>query len=81
MNDENKEHIEEVIDEQVTKNDDVSFEEVNEEGEIDVRSTIKKLREKIKKLEIEKQEYLVFKLCIGTRYIISDSRIGIYDAL
>jgi molecular chaperone GrpE len=38
--------------------DDVSFEEVNEEGEVDARDTIKKLREKIKKLESEKQEYL-----------------------
>lgn len=38
--------------------DDVSFEETNEEGEIDARDTIKKLREKIKKLESEKQEYL-----------------------
>ncbi|MFA5131962.1 MAG: nucleotide exchange factor GrpE [Candidatus Paceibacterota bacterium] len=38
--------------------DDVSFEDVNEEGEVDARSTIKKLREKIKKLEGEKQEYL-----------------------
>lgn len=38
--------------------DDVSFEEVNEEGEVDVKTTIKKLREKIKKLESEKQEYL-----------------------
>lgn len=38
--------------------DDVSFEEVNEEGEVDARTTIKKLREKIKKLEGEKQEYL-----------------------
>lgn len=37
---------------------DVSFEEVNEEGEVDARDTIKKLREKIKKLESEKQEYL-----------------------
>ena len=34
------------------------FEEVNEEGEIDARTTIKKLREKIKKLESEKKEYL-----------------------
>ena len=40
------------------ENDDVSFEEVNEEGEVDARTTIKKLREKIKKLEAEKQEYL-----------------------
>ncbi len=38
--------------------DDVSFEEVNEEGEAGARTTIKKLREKIKKLEGEKQEYL-----------------------
>jgi len=38
--------------------DDVSFEEVNEEGEVDAKNTIKKLREKIKKLESEKQEYL-----------------------
>ena len=38
--------------------DDVSFEEVNEEGEVDAKTTIKKLREKIKKLEGEKQEYL-----------------------
>lgn len=46
--------------EQVTSNevDDVEFEEVNDEGEADARSTIKKLREKIKKLEGEKQEYL-----------------------
>jgi len=38
--------------------DDVEFEDVNEEGEIDSRTTIKKLREKIKKLESEKKEYL-----------------------
>lgn len=37
---------------------DVEFEEVNEEGEVDARATIKKLREKIKKLEEEKKEYL-----------------------
>jgi molecular chaperone GrpE len=37
---------------------DVEFEEVNEEGEADARTTIKKLREKIKKLESEKKEYL-----------------------
>ena len=41
-----------------TDTDDVSFEDVNEEGEVDVKTTIKKLREKIKKLESEKQEYL-----------------------
>ena len=38
--------------------DDVTFEEVNEEGEVDVKDTIKKLREKLKKIEKEKQEYL-----------------------
>lgn len=37
---------------------EVEFEEVNEEGEVDARTTIKKLREKIKKLEEEKKEYL-----------------------
>ena len=46
-NDENKSEI-----------DEISFEDVNEEGEVDARTTIKKLREKIKKLEGEKQEYL-----------------------
>lgn len=38
--------------------EDVEFEEVNEEGEADARGTIKKLREKVKKLETEKKEYL-----------------------
>jgi molecular chaperone GrpE len=41
-----------------SREDDISFEEVNDEGEVDARATIKKLREKIKKLETEKQEYL-----------------------
>jgi molecular chaperone GrpE len=58
MNEENKEEILDVTGEKTTTSDDVSFEEVNEEGEIDARTTIKKLREKIKKLETEKQEYL-----------------------
>jgi molecular chaperone GrpE len=47
--------------EQITnkeETDDISFEDVNDEGEVDARTTIKKLREKIKKLEGEKQEYL-----------------------
>ena len=44
--------------EQAEEVEDVSFEEVNDEGELDVKKTIKKLREKIKKLESEKQEYL-----------------------
>lgn len=58
----NDEHNDDILDvnenETTTEQDDVSFEEVNEEGEIDARTTIKKLREKIKKLEAEKQEYL-----------------------
>ena len=55
--DENPE--EEIVDDEVEEtSDDVSFEETNEEGEVDSRTTIKKLREKIKKLEGEKQEYL-----------------------
>jgi molecular chaperone GrpE len=37
---------------------DVEFEEVNEEGEVDARATIKKLREKVRKLESEKKEYV-----------------------
>lgn len=62
MNDEHKEDIStgpgESVSEETEVHDDVSFEEVNEEGEIDARTTVKKLREKIKKLESEKQEYL-----------------------
>lgn len=59
----NEEEIEITNNEEpITKNEnfseDVSFEEVNEEGEVDARTTIKKLREKIKILEKEKQEYL-----------------------
>jgi molecular chaperone GrpE len=56
----NEEHVEEVIatEKDDVQVDDISFEELNEEGEVDARSTIKKLREKIKKLESEKQEYL-----------------------
>lgn len=63
MNDEHKEDIStahneenEVID--TAEENDISFEEVNEEGEVDAKTSIKKLREKIKKLEAEKQEYL-----------------------
>jgi molecular chaperone GrpE len=60
MNDEYKENVldTDVEHGNASENDDVSFEEVNEEGEVDARTTIKKLREKIKKLEGEKQEYL-----------------------
>ncbi len=49
---------EEIIQPDIEQTDDVSFEDVNDEGEVDARDTIKKLREKIKKLESEKQEYL-----------------------
>lgn len=58
MNNEEKNLNEEVILEDAHDIDDVSFEETNEEGELDAKATIKKLREKIKKLESEKQEYL-----------------------
>lgn len=58
MNNEEKNLNDEVIPEDTHDIDDVSFEETNEEGELDAKATIKKLREKIKKLESEKQEYL-----------------------
>ena len=38
--------------------DDVTFDEVNEEGELSTKDTIKKLREKIKTLEQEKNDNL-----------------------
>lgn len=38
--------------------EEFSFETVDEDGEQDMRGTLKKLREKIKKLEAEKKEYL-----------------------
>ncbi|MEN9551680.1 MAG: hypothetical protein RI935_57 [Candidatus Parcubacteria bacterium] len=53
MNDEYKES--EVKEE---TNEEITFEETNEEGEVDIRDTVKKLRQKIKLLEKEKQEYL-----------------------
>lgn len=65
MKDDIEHELEEEIIEDVSRgekneenNSDISFEETNEEGEIDARATIKKLREKIKILESEKQEYL-----------------------
>ncbi|MEI6810674.1 MAG: nucleotide exchange factor GrpE [Candidatus Nomurabacteria bacterium] len=61
MNNEQENTTEDVVVDTIlddTGTDDVSFEDVNEEGEVDTRTTIKKLREKIKKLEGEKQEYL-----------------------
>lgn len=59
--DNNEENIPETTDMAegtVTNDNDIEFEESNEEGEVDARGTIKKLREKIKKLEAEKKEYL-----------------------
>lgn len=50
--------VEELQDVSTASGDDVSFEETNDEGEVDAKTTIKKLREKIKALEKEKQEYL-----------------------
>lgn len=52
--------IPDTIDETVTGEtpEDLEFEEVNDEGEVDARATIKKLREKIKRLEEEKKDYL-----------------------
>lgn len=44
--------------EEIDTADEIAFEEVNEDGEMDVKATIKKLREKIKKLEQEKKDYL-----------------------
>lgn len=55
-NTETAEHAD--IKETTDTEDDVEFEELNEEGEVDARTMIKKLREKIKKLESEKKEYL-----------------------
>lgn len=40
------------------ENDDFSFETLDEDGEESLRTTIKKLRERVKILESEKQEYL-----------------------
>jgi molecular chaperone GrpE len=59
--DELEKEIPDMADEAVTDettDTDVEFEEVNEEGEMDARTTIKKLREKVSKLESEKKEYL-----------------------
>lgn len=62
-NETNEDSLPDIDDIPVTgeKNDteqDEEFEEVNEEGEVDARQSIKKLREKIKKLEAEKKDYL-----------------------
>lgn len=61
MNEKNKntpETVEDTVTDEHVDQDDVEFEELNDEGEIDTRSTIKKLREKLKKIEAEKKEYL-----------------------
>lgn len=57
-NEKQNQDIEKDILNDIVSPDDISFEETNEEGEIDTRTTIKKLREKLKKVEAEKQEYL-----------------------
>lgn len=59
MKDENEKEIDTENTETTVEMDDVEFEEVNEEGEVDTKTTIKKLREKLKKLEEEKREYLL----------------------
>lgn len=62
MNNEEHENIKvhpDMSDEPVTDttiDDDVAFEDVNEDGEISVRDTVKKLRAKIQNLEKEKQD-------------------------
>ncbi len=54
----------EIIDTEHTENteapeiDDIEFEELDEDGEVNAKNTIKKLREKLKKAEAEKKEYL-----------------------
>ena len=52
-------HGEEINTENEELAEDVSFEETNEEGEVSVKDTIKKLRERIKTLEKEKGEYML----------------------
>jgi molecular chaperone GrpE len=56
-NEETPEMTDEPVTEETIEND-VEFEESNEDGEVDMRGTVKKLREKVKKLEEEKKEYL-----------------------
>lgn len=58
MNEDNLPDIDDMAVTGEKDSNEVEFEEVNEEGEVDARTTIKKLREKIKKLEAEKKEYL-----------------------
>lgn len=58
MNEDNLPDIDDMPVTERNDSDDAEFEEVNEDGVVDARTTIKKLREKIKKLESEKKEYL-----------------------
>ncbi len=69
MNEEHKEDVVHESDGVQESIDDVSFEEVNEEGEVDAKTTIVKLREKIKTLEKEKQEYLLMSQRTKADYI------------
>jgi molecular chaperone GrpE len=54
----NEDYKEEHVDAEAVDNEEITFEDTNEEGEVDIRDTVKKLRQKIKLLEKEKQEYL-----------------------
>lgn len=69
MNEEHKEDVVHESDDVQESIDDVSFEEVNEEGEVDAKAIIAKLREKIKTLEKEKQEYLLMSQRTKADYI------------
>jgi molecular chaperone GrpE len=52
------ETTEDAVTKDIEEHDDVEFEELNDEGEVSTKATIKKLRDKLKKLEAEKKEYL-----------------------
>lgn len=49
---------EEYNDDELNISDDIELEEINEDGEVDYKSIIKKLKEKVKSLEKEKQDNL-----------------------
>ena len=49
---------EEYNDDELNISDDIELEEINEDGEIDYKSIIKKLKERVKLLEKEKQDNL-----------------------
>jgi molecular chaperone GrpE len=69
MNEEHKEDVVHESNDVQESIDDVSFVEVNEEGEVDTKTTIAKLRERIKTLEKEKQEYLLMSQRTKADYI------------